>query len=47
MYATSDTSCSSVTCPLNVGMIGWKPSTIWLLGFKIEFRMYSSFAVTV
>jgi hypothetical protein len=22
MYATSATSCSSVTCPLNVGMIG-------------------------
>jgi hypothetical protein len=23
IYATKDTSCSSVTCPLNVGIIGW------------------------
>src|SRR5687768_13825569 len=39
MYATSETSCSSVTCPLNVGIIGWKPSTIWPLGFSIDSRM--------
>jgi hypothetical protein len=23
IYATRETSCSSVTCPLNVGIIGW------------------------
>ena len=47
IYATSEFNCSSVTCPLKVGMIGWKPSTTCDAGFRIELRIYSSSALTV
>src|SRR6185369_6092799 len=46
-YAIRARSCSSVTCPLNVGMIGEKPSTICELGSSIELRIYASSATTV
>ena len=38
-YAISCSSCSSVTSPWNVGMIGWKPATIFACGFRIDSRM--------
>ena len=34
MYAISSSSCSSVTSPWNVGMIGWKPATTFALGLQ-------------
>ena len=38
-YATSAFNCSSVTCPLKVGMIGWNPWTTCDAGLRIELRM--------
>ena len=39
MKAISCRISSSVTCPLNVGMTGWKPATTSSLGYRIERRM--------
>jgi len=37
-YATSAFSCSSLTCPWNEGMIGWKPETTFAVGIRIDSR---------
>ena len=46
-YAISCRSCSSVTSPWKVGMIGWNPATIFACGCRIDSRMYASSNVTV
>ena len=37
-YAISCSSCSSLTSPWKVGMIGWKPATTFACGFRIDSR---------
>src|SRR5581483_6361274 len=47
MYAISCSTCSSLICPWNVGMIGEYPATILAPGFRIDSRTYASSATTV
>src|SRR6185295_19599707 len=37
-YSISSSSCSSVTSPWNVGMIGWNPEAIFAAGWRIDSR---------
>src|SRR5262249_52696559 len=46
-YSISSSSCSSVTRPWNVGMIGWNPEAIFAAGWRIDSRTYPSSTVSV
>src|SRR5207342_3915524 len=46
-YSISSSSCSSVTSPWNVGMIGWNPDVIFAAGWRIDSRTYASSTVSV
>ena len=37
-YSISSSSCSSLTSPWKVGMIGWKPAATFAAGFRIDSR---------
>src|SRR5918993_127931 len=47
MYSVSASSCSSLTWPWNVGMIGGNPATIFAWGFRIDSRMYAFVTATL
>src|SRR5206468_326751 len=46
-YSISSSSCSSVTRPWKVGMMGWKPAVTLAAGLRIDSRTYASSTVTV